>query len=117
MSKLRDLLSYITSLFRMEMTEPGSISDGVRSKMHLVSDDEVTVWFQQNGVCPDCGEASFIPGPRGGLAQNMTCSGCGSEFNIARCDGRIFMASRIDRSSYSGKIVTVPAPDPPRILH
>jgi hypothetical protein len=34
----------------------------------------------QRRICPDCG-ARLDLGPRGGLAQNFTCSGCGSRFN------------------------------------
>lgn len=30
--------------------------------------------------CPDCGSKLFHPGPRGGLAHNVMCAGCGSKF-------------------------------------
>ena len=31
-------------------------------------------------ACPDCGSEWFNPGPRGGLAHNIRCVGCGSKF-------------------------------------
>lgn len=34
-------------------------------------------------ICPDCDGFLFRPGPRGGLAQNIECVGCGSRFNVA----------------------------------
>lgn len=33
------------------------------------------------GQCPDCGIVLFHPGPRGGMAINVKCSGCGHCFN------------------------------------
>jgi len=33
-------------------------------------------------ACPHCGGRRFIPGPRGGLAINVTCAGCSARFNI-----------------------------------
>ncbi len=32
--------------------------------------------------CPDCGKFDFLEGPRGGLAMNIKCAHCGSEFNV-----------------------------------
>ncbi|GEM_PF-3524683 len=32
--------------------------------------------------CPDCGKFDFLEGPRGGLAVNIKCTNCGSEFNV-----------------------------------
>lgn len=34
-------------------------------------------------ACPDCGSEWFNPGPRGGLAHNIRCVGCGSKFWIS----------------------------------
>jgi len=31
-------------------------------------------------ACPDCGSTLFHPGPRGGMAHNIMCAGCGSMF-------------------------------------
>jgi hypothetical protein len=42
------------------------------------------VVFPDNESCPDCGGFTFRPGPRGGIAQNVECAGCGSRFNITR---------------------------------
>lgn len=36
-----------------------------------------------NNRCPDCGCDSFYSGPRGGMSQNICCSGCGHYFNVA----------------------------------
>ncbi len=47
--------------------------------------DRLTAWectMLSNGGCPDCGlRNNFLAGPRGGVAQNFACGGCGSEFN------------------------------------
>lgn len=32
--------------------------------------------------CPDCGKFDFLEGPHGGLAVNIKCANCGSEFNV-----------------------------------
>lgn len=34
----------------------------------------------KDGGCPDCGSTGFHPGPRGGLAHNIRCAGCGATF-------------------------------------
>jgi hypothetical protein len=34
-----------------------------------------------DGQCPDCGGRVLLPGPRGGLAQNILCGKCRNEFN------------------------------------
>jgi hypothetical protein len=45
--------------------------------------------------CPDCGsESAFVPGPRGGMGQNIACVCCGAEFNIARFDDAVVIAHR-----------------------
>lgn len=75
--------------------------------MRLEDDGELTSWFRQSGCCPDCGGAEFVPGPRGGLAQNMKCSGCGSEYNIARYEGRIITVDRIYRDKHRSDVVVV----------
>lgn len=31
--------------------------------------------------CPDCKSVLFYPGPRGGMAINVKCAGCGATFN------------------------------------
>ncbi|UQD96081.1 hypothetical protein [Bradyrhizobium japonicum] len=33
--------------------------------------------------CPDCQKHSLQPGPRGGSAQNLTCTSCGARWNVA----------------------------------
>ena len=52
-------------------------------------------------VCPDCQTyKEFRAGPRGGLAQNIKCGYCGSEFNVGpRMGGRLFFAQRISERS------------------
>ena len=34
------------------------------------------------GKCPDCGNHIFLHGPCGGMAENIRCFECGSEFNF-----------------------------------
>ena len=46
----------------------------------------IDVVFPDSEDCPDCGGFVFRRGPRGGLAQNIECIGCGSRFNITRFD-------------------------------
>lgn len=41
----------------------------------------------KDGLCPDCGGFVWRPGPRGGMAQNVECAGCGSRFNVAYWNG------------------------------
>jgi len=33
-----------------------------------------------DATCPDCRGEHFVIGPRGGLAANVRCAGCGSKF-------------------------------------
>ena len=37
----------------------------------------------KKGICPDCKSKEFLAGPRGGMAQNIECKGCGSRFNVS----------------------------------
>lgn len=46
----------------------------------------IDVVFPDSENCPDCDGFIFRPGPRGGLARNIECVGCGSRFNVARWD-------------------------------
>jgi len=50
---------------------------------HPATKQELLDWFMTRKCCPDCGGAEFIPGPKGGLAQNVLCAGCHSEYNFA----------------------------------
>jgi hypothetical protein len=36
-----------------------------------------------SGLCPDCGAAMLLNGPRGGLARNVLCGVCRTEFNVS----------------------------------
>jgi predicted RNA-binding Zn-ribbon protein involved in translation (DUF1610 family) len=38
-------------------------------------------WKRGFTVCPDCGNAIFLRGPRGAESINFKCRGCGSAFN------------------------------------
>lgn len=91
-----------------------------RFKSHSMLDNsaDLTAWFARTGRCPDCGGEEFIDGPRGGLSRNMKCATawCGSEYNIARYEGRIFHVDRIDRSVPADVVVVrVPEATPPTI--
>lgn len=90
------------------------------SLMRLDDSASLTAWFSGQESCPDCGGQEFLAGPRGGLAQNMKCGTrrCGSEFNIARYEGRVFHVDRIDREMLPGTVVVRPAEPPQqRTLH
>jgi hypothetical protein len=56
------------------------------------------------GHCPDCNHRGFVLGPRGGLAQNIECGGCGSRFNITKAPNshHVVMAHRIARLDEGG---------------
>ena len=54
--------------------------------------DRLSLALNYNQVCPDCGCSLFQPGPEGGLAVNIRCSGCGSKF----CYCKPFPPERID---------------------
>lgn len=49
----------------------------------------------KNGICPDCGPTDFLMGPRAGICENIQCEKCGSRFNIAMVNSRVFKAERI----------------------
>ena len=115
MGHLGNALSRIWRVFLK--SRKSAVSSAAPSAMPIVDVDEVTSWFTRHECCPDCGGKEFIPGPRGGLSQNMTCSGCGSEFNIARFEGRVFLAARIDRSVVGRGIVGLPDQATPRTLN
>jgi ribosomal protein S27AE len=120
---MTSLREFVASIFRRfgrpssgDQVSSGTVSS---SRMRLDDDAELTAWFRQNECCPDCGGADFLAGPRGGLSQNMECSSCGAEYNIARYEGRIIIADRIRRDPVSSGVVTVTTPPPqePRMLH
>jgi hypothetical protein len=120
MAKLRDLFGTIIKSFSKSAAVAGEGSvPRERSLMRLERDVELTAWFKQHECCPDCGSNEFIGGPRGGLAQNMTCSGCGSEYNIARYDGAIFMVDRIDRCPVppGNVVITTRHKEDPPVVH
>lgn len=37
-------------------------------------------------LCPNCGEASLLSGPSGGMSMNVACESCLHAFNIAMID-------------------------------
>lgn len=124
MSIFRDLVAAIADFagrFRSRGQPSSQPSCGLseRSKMRLEDEPELTAWFRDNESCPDCGGSDFIGGPRGGLSQNTSCADCGSEFNIARYEGRVLFVERIDRTSQSPGVVVVTHrnPRPMRVLH
>lgn len=96
----------------------GGEASGARgSPLPVIEDDEVTVWFANSDLCPDCSSGDFVLGPRGGLAQNMECASCGSRFNIARYEGRLLFAQRIDKVPTLGLTISVRKASSPRTLH
>lgn len=36
----------------------------------------------RKGICPDCGNEGFVPGPGGGASENFRCYRCEAEFNL-----------------------------------
>lgn len=55
--------------------------------------------------CPDCGAGDFQLGPRGGLAINVRCAGCGAKFWF--CPP--FTPQRIDNEdALYGQVVWLP---------
>jgi hypothetical protein len=50
---------------------------------HDHPDYERIVTAIRNDRCPDCDGYGFQGGPRGGIAQNIFCLGCGAGFNVA----------------------------------
>jgi len=63
----------------------------------------------QAGRCPDCGWNYFIPGPRGGMSENVECAQCRARFNVARVqtpgarpEWQIVVAERIAREDEGG---------------
>lgn len=48
--------------------------------------------------CIDCGGFIWRAGPRGGIAQNMECVGCGARFNFAWWLGQVAFLQRIDNT-------------------
>lgn len=61
--------------------------------MELVSSEAI-----EARECPDCRGFIFRPGPRGGLAQNVECVGCGARFSFTMLLGHIVFAQRIDHA-------------------
>lgn len=116
---LRDLAASILKLLgKTRSSSEQSSGTSNRSTMRLDGDAELTAWFRNKECCPDCGGSEFLDGPRGGLSQNMACAGCGSEYNIARYEGRIITVDRIRRDVAPADVVIVtrPAPREPRVL-
>lgn len=120
MPSLRDLAASILKLLGSARSSSKQSSEtSNRSTMRLDDDAELTAWFRGRECCPDCGGSDFLVGPRGGLSQNMSCAGCGSEYNVARYEGRIITVDRIRRDDPPTDVVIVtrPAPRAPRVLH
>lgn len=120
MPNLRDLAASILKLLgKTRSSSKQSSETSNRYTMRLDDDAELTAWFRNKECCPDCGGSDFLAGPRGGLSQNMSCAGCGSEYNVARYEGRIITVDRIRRDVAPADVVIVtrPAPCEPRVLH
>lgn len=47
-----------------------------------------------HNFCCDCKTGTLLVGPRGGVAVNVLCKQCGSEFNIAICNGVVVHGER-----------------------
>jgi predicted RNA-binding Zn-ribbon protein involved in translation (DUF1610 family) len=62
------------------------------------------VRFGFDGDCPDCGGFIWRDGPRGGIAQNMECVGCGTRLNVAMWHGKFVLAERIPSEKESGGV-------------
>jgi hypothetical protein len=64
-------------------------------------DEEADAWARSiiANHCPDCGNYGFIPGPSGGLAQNLFCANpaCRSGFNVTLTGGRCVLCRRIHK--------------------
>lgn len=69
----------------------------------MLSDKELTVIFQEQQVCPDCGVWDFREGPSGGMSINIYCANCGSWFNESGPFGldRIFKSGNLDWRKYN----------------
>lgn len=70
--------------------------DSIRNRSQHERDrltDEEGQFMARTGCCPDCGN-ELVAGPRGGLAQNVCCVKCHSEFNVTLYQGG-FMGQRI----------------------
>ena len=52
-----------------------------------------------NHKCPYCGRGEFFKGPSGGTAFNIECKHCGSRYNVAVWQGKVFHAEPI---AYNG---------------
>ena len=45
---------------------------------------DVEIEQVRHDICPDCkSPAGLVPGPRGGIGQNVFCSACHAGFNVA----------------------------------
>lgn len=102
------ILDFLSSAFRKPSARTADAATEGLSALpsgaadSLIQDETALAsWFSTHGSCPDCGNDAFHDGPRGGLAQNIACVRCGSEFNVTIFDGRCVFAQRIDRSGQS----------------
>lgn len=55
-----------------------------------------------DGRCPDCRDAWWRLGPRGGAARNIECKRCKSRFNVTRFMGQLIFAQRIPSEADGG---------------
>jgi hypothetical protein len=86
-----------------------AIDDAMRGQMHAALDRDTVGSLQRwenLGHCPDCGCNDFEPGPRGGLAVNRRCVGCGAWWNTVTELGLI-QRIREDEPKQPGRPVTI----------
>lgn len=78
-----------------------SVRDVVPFLPRTSIDDAVAIG---KGRCPVCGGDHLLAGPRGGIAQNIACDDCHSEFNVGYApDHGIFMVTRMGKIVSAGR--------------
>ena len=86
LTTMQGVMNELTSILLEEKYTKGSAA---QKPTELTIEEKAKLLEEQ--TCPDCGSKTFYEGPSGGLAANIKCVGCDSEFNV----GRPYFAERI----------------------
>jgi hypothetical protein len=72
----------MTTRLRAVITHGRSVTEMDQILAAVDIGDPLSLALYKRGECPNCACHEFNPGPRGGLAENVRCAGCGAKWWI-----------------------------------
>ncbi len=79
---MKNILTYIKSYFNLKNENKTAV------KIPTPTDPNgIKFKLVEQSKCPICEQGELLCGPRGGLAVNVECNNCYSDFNVLFIDG------------------------------